>query len=119
MPRSNPPADRSSQPAEEPRYPWFPDMELEFLHMMAAHQMDYGYCASTAEFNAWVAIWETKFPKYPVTARQFRGKKERYQKIFNAWIALTSETGMGWDPVRQTVNCTQHAWRDFKQVLLL
>ncbi|KAM1037624.1 hypothetical protein EV2_033321 [Malus domestica] len=71
-----------------------------------------GLQTNTLEKNQWDAIDMKLFDKYGkrYTREKLKQKYNRLRKIHREFAKLVNHTGMGWDPVANTVQASDEVW---------
>ncbi|GMN29212.1 hypothetical protein TIFTF001_002339 [Ficus carica] len=81
----------------------------EYLYLAARG----GKQPTSSVLELWATEFNTRFGGVPAFGSTLSQKKERMKKIYRGWKILQTRTGLGYDPVTNTVVCSDETWRGF------
>ncbi|GMN55878.1 hypothetical protein TIFTF001_024998 [Ficus carica] len=67
-------------------------------------------------YDLWAKEFNTEFGGIPAHGDTLYQKKDCMKKIYKGWKFLQVQTGLGYDPVTETVVCSDEAWQSFIKV---
>ncbi|GMN64833.1 hypothetical protein TIFTF001_033900 [Ficus carica] len=95
-------------------YVWTDDKEKLFLEKLDEYlAARCGKQPTSSVLELWATEFNTRFGGVPAFGSTLSKKKERMKKIYRGWKILQTRTGLGYDPVTDTVVCSDKTWRGF------
>ncbi|GMN65432.1 hypothetical protein TIFTF001_034497 [Ficus carica] len=95
-------------------YVWTDAKEKLFLEKLDEYLAARGGKQPTSSvLELWATEFNTRFGSVPAFGSTLSQKKERMKKIYRGWKILQTRTGLGYDPVTDTVVCSDETWRGF------
>ncbi|XP_048426386.1 L10-interacting MYB domain-containing protein [Pyrus x bretschneideri] len=96
---------------------WPKPIEGYFISMLY-EETKKGLQTNTLEKNQWDAIDMKLFDKYGkrYTREKLKQKYNRLRKIHRKFAKLVNHTGMGWDPVANTVQASDEVWAAYIKI---
>ena len=70
-------------------------------------------------YELWAKEFNTEFGGVPAHGDTLYQKKDRMKKIYKGWKFLQVQTGLGYDPVTETVVSSDEAWQSFIKVIFI
>ena len=99
-------------------YVWTDAKEKLFLEKLDEYLAERGGKQPTSSIlELWATEFNTRFGGVPAFGSTLSQKKERMKKIYRGWKILQTRTGLGYDPVTDTVVCSDETWHNFVKVI--
>ncbi|GMN57372.1 hypothetical protein TIFTF001_026492 [Ficus carica] len=95
-------------------YVWDHAKEKLFLEKLDDYLASRGRKQPTSSIlELWASEFNTRFGGVAAYGSTLYQKKERMKKIYRGWKILQTRTGLGYDPVTDTVVCSDETWHNF------
>ena len=82
---------------------WSNAANLEFLELLAAFcSQQAGLKPPTSTYIQWIAIFSAHHA-FQYTVKQLQTRYQRFRKVYNLFMGMKNDLGLGWDEELQTV----------------
>ena len=101
-------------------FAWDPIMEKRLLKKLDDFlSCNSGRMPTIQIYDLWAQEFNAEFGGIHAYGLILYKKKERMKKVYRGWKFLQVQTGLGYDPATDRVDCSDEAWQSFIKVIII